>query len=263
MVPLPGATAASGRSGVFAMMEHTLKAFDADLRELNRMITDMGCDAARQIIEAVEALLGGNRGGARDVVVNDTTLDLQQRAIEQKAVATIATRQPMAVDLREIIAALRIASELERIGDLAKNIGKRVLTLNRENMPWQYLRGIFQMTNLATSLLKDVLQSYTERDAHRAMQVWKSDERIDSMYTSLSRELLTSMSGDPAIVVCGIHLLFCAKNIERIGDHATNIAESVYYILEGRAPFGARPKVDSTNIGMLDRWGLDRADLSD
>jgi phosphate transport system protein len=234
------------------MIEHTIKAFDADLRELNRMIADMGCDAAGQIIQAVDALLRGNRGSARNVVVNDAVLDFQQRAIEQKAVATIATRQPMAVDLREIVAALRIASELERIGDLAKNIGKRVVALNRNDMPRQYLRGVFQMTNLATSLLKDVLQSYKDRDSRRAMQVWESDERIDSMYTSLSRELLTSMSEDPGIVVCGIHLLFCAKNIERIGDHATNIAESVYYILEGRTPLGARPKIDSTDIGTSD-----------
>ncbi len=231
------------------MFGHTIKAFDTDLQQLNRMIGEMGAYAELQIIRAVEALLKGNYGEARSVILDDAEVDAQQRAIEQKAVTIIATRQPMAVDLREVIAALRIAGDLERIGDLAKNIAKRVVALNGQSVPWRCLRGVLQMTNLTTILLKDVLLSYTERDALRATQVWNGDEQIDSMYTSLSRELLTYMLEGPEIVIRGIHLLFCAKNIERVGDHATNIAESVCYIVEGRTPLGARPKIDSTNIG--------------
>ena len=223
---------------------HTVKAFDADLESLNRMIAEMGGHAERQIAQAVDALSKQNRECASKVVTNDTALDCQQREIEQRAVATIATRQPMAVDLREIIGVLRIANELERIGDLAKNIGKRVVALPCENMPRQSLGGVSQMAGLAMNLLKDVLDSYAERDSSKATKVWNSDGEIDSLYNSLFAELVTCMMEEPGIVVAGVHLLFCAKNVERVGDHATNIAKSVYYIVEGRALEGERPKMD-------------------
>ena len=227
---------------------HTVKSFDADLQDLNRMIAEMGGYAERQIVQAVGALLKRDFSQAKSVVMSDAALDRLQSAVEQKAVETIATRQPMAVDLREIIAVLRIAGDLERIGDLAKNIGKRVVALNGGNLSWQSLRGVSHMTGLATELLKEALDSYAERDCGKAMRVLRGDETIDSLYNSLFRELLTSMMEDPGIAVTAVHLLFCAKNIERVGDHATNIAESVYYIVEGRALGGARPKVDLIGI---------------
>jgi phosphate transport system protein len=228
-------------------IDHTVKAFDADLQDLHRMIAEMGGRAEAQIVQAVDALLKHDFGQARSVAISDAKLDSQQGAIEQKAVAMIAIRQPVAVDLREIIAVLRIASELERIGDLAKNIGKRVIALDGATLPRQSLRGLLHMANLATGLLKNALDSYIERDSKNAVTVWSGDELIDSLYTSLFRELLTYMMEDPGVVASAFHLLFCAKNIERIGDHATNIAEWVYYTVEGRALDGVRPKVDSTS----------------
>jgi phosphate transport system protein len=230
-----------------ATPEHTIKAFDTDLQELTRMISEMGGYAERQIIEAVNALSNRDCEFGQRVVARDAALDLQQREFEQKAIETIATRQPMAVDLREIVGALRIANDLERIGDMAKNIGKRVVAINGENMPRRALRGVIHMTNLAVDMLRDVLDSYAQRDSKKALEVWNRDEEIDSMYTSLFRELLTYMMEDPGTVAFGIHLLFCAKNIERIGDHATNIAESVCYIVEGRTFADERPKADATS----------------
>jgi phosphate transport system protein len=158
----------------------------------------------------------------------------------------------MAVDLREIVGVLRIANDLERIGDLAKNIAKRVIALNGKDMPRRVLRGVLHMTDLALGLLRDVLDSYAERDSRKAFEVWRRDEEIDSMYTSLFRELLTYMMEDPGSLAFGVHLLFCAKNIERIGDHATNIAESVYFIIEGLSFSDERPKADSTSMMTVD-----------
>jgi phosphate transport system protein len=231
-----------------ATTDHTIKAFDADLQELTRMIAEMGGYAERQFIEAVDALVKRDRERGQRVASADAVLDAQQREIELKAIATIAMRQPMAVDLREIVGVLRIAGDLERIGDLAKNIGKRVVALTGENMPRRALRGVVHMTGLASGLLRDVLDSYAERDSKKAIDVRNRDEEIDSMYTSLFRELLTYMMEDPGTVAFGIHLLFCAKNIERMGDHATNIAESVYYIVEGHTFANERPKADETSI---------------
>jgi phosphate transport system protein len=229
-----------------APTRHTVNAFDADLQELNRMIAEMGGLAERQLPQAVDALLKRDRSRAASVMMNDSLLDSQQSAIEQRAIAIIATRQPMAIDLREIVAVMRIAGELERIGDLAKNISKCVVALNGGKVPQQPLRGVLHMTSLAGELLKNVLDSYGERDSKKAVNVWNGDEEIDVLYISLFRELLSHMMEDPELIIPAVHLLFCAKNIERIGDRATNIAESVYFIVEGRTLEGERPKVDST-----------------
>ncbi len=147
---------------------------------------------------------------------------------------TIARRQPMAVDLREIVGALRVANDLERIGDLAKNIAKRVMALTGEFHPQKLIRGVEHMAAWCSAQLKEVLDSYAGRDLDKALAVWKGDEEIDAMCTSLFRELLTYMMEDPRNITFCIHLMFCAKNIERMGDHATNIAETVYYMIEGR-----------------------------
>ena len=230
-----------------AITEHTTEAFDADLLDLTRMISEMGGYAERQLIESVDALTRSDSARGKRVVCGEAKLDAQQFDIEQKAIETIATRQPMAVDLREIVGILRIANELERIGELAKNIGQRIDAMNGENMPRKALRGVTHMTDLAIHLLRDALDSFAEKDGQKAVEVRNRDEEIDSMYTSLFRELLTYMMEDPGTVAFGIHLLFCAKNIERMGDHATNIAEAVYYMIEGHAFAKERPKADTTS----------------
>jgi phosphate transport system protein len=179
------------------------------------------------------------------VISADAAIDALQREIEERAVLTIARRQPMAVDLREIVSALRIASDLERIGDLAKNIGKRVVPITGDFHPQKLIRGVEHMAAMVLSQLKEVLDSYGSHDLDKALAVWNGDEEIDAMCTSLFRELLTYMMEDARNITFCIHLMFSAKNIERMGDHATNIAETVYYMIQGRAITDERPKGDT------------------
>src|SRR6478736_4273347 len=228
------------------MPEHTAKAFDVDLQELTRMVAEMGGLAERQIADAVDALARRDADRAQRTVAGDPSIDALQAEIEEKAVLTIARRQPMAVDLREIVGALRVSNDLERIGDLAKNIGKRVLALDGEFHPPKLIRGVEHMGALVLAQLKEVLDAYAGHDLKKAMVVWNGDEEIDAMCTSLFRELLTYMMEDPRNITFCIHLMFCAKNIERMGDHATNIAETVHYMVEGRPIADPRPKGDTT-----------------
>jgi phosphate transport system protein len=229
-----------------AMSDHTMKAFDADLQDLIRMVAEMGGLAEKQIGDAVDALDRRDAVVAQKIVADDARIDALQREIEEKTILTIARRQPMAIDLREIVAALRVSNDLERIGDLAKNIAKRVLVLDSDFHPQQILRGVEHMAELVLSQIKDVLDSYARRDVAKALAVWRGDEEIDAVNNSLFRELLTYMMEDPRNISFCIHLLFCAKNIERMGDHATNIAETVYYMVEGHTLIDERPKGDST-----------------
>ena len=231
--------------------EHTAKAFDVDLQELSRMVAEMGGLTEKQIADAVDALSRRNPEQAQQIVKADLGVDALQREIEAKAVLTIARRQPMAVDLRELLAALRLCSDLERIGDLAKNIAKRVLVLDVELHSSRVIRGVQHMGTLVLAQLKQVLDSYAGRDLEKALAVWNGDEQIDAMCTSIFRELLTYMMEDPRNITPCIHLMFCAKNIERMGDHATNIAETVYYMIEGRSMPDLRPKGDTTTFGGL------------
>ena len=231
--------------------EHTAKAFDVDLQELSRMVAEMGGLTEKQIADAVDALSRRNPEQAQEIVKADLGVDALQREIEAKAVLTIARRQPMAVDLRELLAALRLCSDLERIGDLAKNIAKRVLVLDVELHSFRVIRGVQHMGTLVLAQLKQVLDSYAGRDLEKALAVWNGDEQIDAMCTSIFRELLTYMMEDPRNITPCIHLMFCAKNIERMGDHATNIAETVYYMIEGRSMPDLRPKGDTTTFGGL------------
>ena len=228
-----------------AVNEHTAKAFDADLQELVRMVAEMGGLAEKQIADAIDALAKRDIERAQRVIAADTSIDSLQHEIEEKSILTIARRQPMAVDLREIVAALRIANDLERIGDLAKNIAKRVAALNGEFHPQKLIRGVEHMAAMVLGQLKMVLDSYARHDLERALSVWKGDEGVDAMCTSLFRELLTYMMEEPRNITFCIHLMFCAKNIERMGDHATNIAETVYYMIEGRTLADQRPKGDT------------------
>ena len=232
--------------------DHTTKAFDVDLQELTRMVAEMGGLAEKQVADAVDALARRDTERAQRTVAADPDIDALQAEVEEKAVLTIARRQPMAVDLREIVGALRVSNDLERIGDLAKNIGKRVMALDGEFHPPKLIRGVEHMTALVLSQLKQVLDAYAGHDLASALAVWKGDEEVDAMCTSLFRELLTYMMEDPRNITFCIHLMFCAKNIERMGDHATNIAETVYYMIEGHALADQRPKGDTTTFAMLD-----------
>jgi len=233
---------------MFAVMSnHTARAFDADLFELRRKVGEMGGLAERQTATAVEALARCDPALATRAILIDDMVDRLQREIEEVSVVTIARRQPMAIDLREIVGALRIANDLERIGDLAKNIGKRVLALDGEALPQQAVRGIRHMADLVLTQLNEVLDSYACRDAGKAILVWRSDQEIDAMNNSLFGEVLACMLADPHTITLCTHLLFCAKNIEREGDHATNIAETVHYIIEGHPVREARPKADRTS----------------
>jgi phosphate transport system protein len=229
------------------MMEHTTKAFDADLQDLARMVAEMGGIAEKQIGDSVDALVRRDLALAQRVISIDPKIDALQREIEDKSVLTIARRQPMAVDLRDIVAALRISNDLERIGDLAKNIGKRVAAIDGEFYPQKVVRGVEHMADLVLTQIKEVLDSYARRDVKQAIAVWHGDEEIDAVNNSLFRELLTYMMEDPRNITFCIHLLFCAKNIERMGDHATNIAETVHYMVEGHALPDDRPKGDTTS----------------
>jgi len=227
------------------MSEHTMKAFDSELHELTRQITEMGALVVKQIGDAVSALASYDVELARRVIAGDADVDRLQREIEEKAVLTIARRQPMAVDLREIVASLRVAAGLERVGDYAKNISKRVIKTGVQIGPAAAIRGLQHMADLVVTALRQVLEAYAERDVGKALAVWNGDETIDAANKALFAELLTDMMADPSTVPSGIHLIFCAKNIERMGDHATNIAETVYYIVQGVPLDAERPKGDA------------------
>jgi phosphate transport system protein len=230
-------------------VDHTAKAFDADLQEITRKVAEMGGLAERQIGDAIQALVDRDSELAERVISTDPVIDALQHEIEEKAILTIARRQPMAVDLREIVGAMRVANDLERIGDHAKHIGKRVVALEDDSYPPKLIRGVAHMAALVAALLKQVLDAYASRDLQGALAVWNGDEEVDALCTSLYRELITYMMEDPRNITFCMHLMFCAKDIERIGDHATNIAETVYFMIEGRLITDQRPKGDSTNFG--------------
>ena len=230
-------------------VDHTTKAFDVDLQEITRKVAEMGGLAERQIVDATRALVDRDADLAERVIATDPTIDAMQHDIEEKSILTIARRQPMAIDLREIIGAMRVCNDLERIGDHAKHIGKRVVALDLDLHPQKLIRGVEHMASLVEALLKRVLDAYASHDVAAALAVWNGDEEVDAICTSLFRELLTYMMEDPRNITFCMHLMFCAKDIERIGDHATNIAETVYYMIEGRPITDQRPKGDTTSFG--------------
>lgn len=225
---------------------HIMTAYDEELRFLSRRIAEMGGMAEQMASDAVRALVNADAALAQRVISDDAILDAAEREITDKAILTIARRQPVANDLREIMGSIRIASDLERVGDLGKNTAKRVIAVQQTGVPRALARGMEHLSELALAQLKDVLDVYTTRSAEKAQAIRDRDEEIDAMYTSLFRELLTYMMEDPRNITSCTHLLFCAKNIERIGDHATNIAETIYYMTTGSQPDGERPKDDNT-----------------
>ncbi len=228
------------------MSEHTVAAYDKELGQLGRNIAEMGGLAEKMISDAMDALLAMDVELARAVVATDQRLDALQRQVEELAILTIARRQPMAVDLREIVAAIRVSGDLERVGDLAKNIAKRTLKLAMEPRIPRAAIGLKHMGETAQLQLKNVLDAYASRDIDKAKEVWERDAELDAMEDSVFRDLLTYMMEDPRNISFCTHLLFCSKNLERAGDHATNIAETVYYLVTGQSLPIDRPKGGSS-----------------
>ena len=228
------------------MSNHIVTAFDDELSDLRKLIAQMGGLAEDQFGKSIDALSRSDKALAERVIAADDKIDAVEKDLEERAIKLIARRQPMATDLRAVIVAIRISSDLERVGDLAKNIAKRTLALD-EPLPRSVNAGMNRMAELAMEQLSDVLDAYTRLDVDKAQDVWEKDSRIDALYNSLFRELLTYMMEDARTISMCTHLLFGAKNIERIGDHTTNIAENVIYLVTGDAPVGDRPKQDDTS----------------
>jgi phosphate transport system protein len=227
------------------MPEHIVKAYDQEIAALRTQLAMMGGLAEEQLANAVEALSKRNLALADRVIKGDDQLDIMERQIEEKAILTIAKRQPMAQDLREIMVSIRIASDIERIGDLAKNTAKRTHAIS-DALPRKLAAGMERMGSLALKQLNQILDAYAKRDEVKALEVWHSDEDLDALYNSIFRELLTYMMEDPRNISLCTHLLFGAKNIERIGDHTTNIAENIHYLVLGKSIAERRPKKDVT-----------------
>jgi phosphate transport system protein len=229
------------------MPDHIVKAYDQDISSLKTMLAQMGGFAEEQLDNAITALSKRDVALADQVIMRDEKLDMLEREIEEKAILTIAKRQPMALDLREIIVAIRVSADIERIGDLAKNTAKRTHAIS-EALPRRLSTGLARMGSMAQAQLKDVLDAYAGRDDAAAMAVWRSDEDLDALYNSIFRELLTYMMEDPRNISLCTHLLFGAKNLERIGDHTTNIAENIHYLIHGKTISEGRPKKDVTSM---------------
>ena len=227
------------------MTEHTLKKYDDELQRLTGEILRMGDMAATQLAAAMDVLERRDSVAARSVIANDRSIDLLEQDIGHDVVRFLALRQPMARDLRETLAALRIASDIERIGDYAANAAKRSVALN-ESPAIAPVPGLGALARVAGEMLREVLLAYRDRDGERALVVRARDAELDAMYTSLFRELLTYMAEDPRSISSSIHVLFIAKNLERVGDHATNIAENIWFIVHGEQPGAEREKRDFT-----------------
>ncbi|WP_193366707.1 phosphate signaling complex protein PhoU [Pelagibius marinus] len=230
--------------------DHIVKSFDEELQQLNAVVLRMGGVAEAQLAGAIDALVRRDSDLAQKVVASDEAIDEMDLELDENAVRTLALRQPMANDLREVISALKISSDLERIGDYAKNVAKRAQALN-QLAPHEATRSIPRMAKLVQAIIKDVLDAYANHDPNRALDVWHRDEEVDEMYTALFRELLTYMMEDPRNITPCTHLLFIAKNIERIGDHATNIAETTHYLTTGKRIQGGRPKSDLSSFQVV------------
>ena len=227
------------------MSDHIAKAYDNDISALKTQLAEMGGIAEEQLANAIQSLIRRDTTLADKVIRGDELLDNLERRIEEKAILTIAKRQPMAHDLREIIVAIRVSSDIERIGDLAKNTAKRTHAIS-EALPRNLSSGLTRMGKMAQTQLNQVLNAYAKRDDEMGLAVWRADEDLDALYNSIFRELLTYMMEDPRKIGECTHLLFGAKNLERIGDHTTNIAENIHYLIHGKTITEARPKKDVT-----------------
>jgi phosphate transport system protein len=227
------------------MVEHIHRAYDDELESLTAELSRMGGLAEVEVVDSIRAITRRDVALAQAVIGRDARLDEIEIDIERRAIRLIALRQPVADDLRRTIAALKISMNLERCGDLAKNIAKRALVIAETDPMTPVTRSIERMGELVAGRLKDVLDAFAARDIDRARVVWQRDQEVDEHYDSIFRELLTYMMGDPRTIASSAHLLFVAKNLERIGDHATNIAEIIMYEVTGEQLTDQRPKLDS------------------
>ncbi len=242
------------------MPEHIVKSFELELTRLRTLITDMGGVVERQVALACDSVLNRDGDAATQAVESDPQVDALEREAEQFVIRLLALRQPMAQDLRQIVAALKISGELERIGDYAKNVAKRSIVLDRFNIP-SPMSGIAHMSRLVQENLKAIIDALGDSDVDRAMEVWRSDEAVDDIYNALFRELITYMMEDPRNITPCTHLLFIAKNLERIGDHATNIAEMIYYAATGEPMPEGRPKGASPAYAVEQQSGQGSGDV--
>ena len=225
--------------------EHMVKSYDQELKRLRNMLTEMGGMVESQVALAAEAILHRDAAAAARAVEEDPKVDALEREIDQFVIRLLALRQPMASDLRHIVAALKTTVDLERIGDYAANAAKRSAVLAEFSMPYS-LAGLGHMLRLVQEQLKLIIDALGDGDADKAMQVWRSDQAVDDLYNTIFRELITYMMEDPRNITPCTHLLFIAKNLERIGDHATNVAETIYYAVKGETLPDSRPKGDAS-----------------
>jgi len=232
------------------MAEHIVKSYEGELKRLGALLTEMGGLVESELALACEAVLSRDAVAASAAVEADPKVDAMEREVEQFVIRLLALRQPVAQDLRLIVASLKITGDLERIGDYAANVAKRSLVLNQFTLPFS-LTGLGHMARLVQENLKTVIDAVGERDADKALEVWRSDESVDAIYNALFRELITYMMEDPRSITPCTHLLFIAKNLERIGDHATNVAETVYYAVKGEPLTGQRPKGDTSAYAVV------------
>ncbi len=226
-------------------MDHTVRAYDEELDAISAELARMGGLAEAEVADCVRAIARHDVSLAEAVIGRDAHLDALEMDIERKAIRLIALRQPVADDLRRAIAAIKIASNLERCGDLAKNIAKRALVIAESEPMAPLTSSIERMGALVAARLTDALDAISSRDIDQAIAVWRDDHEIDEHYEAIFRELLTYMMGDPRMIAACAHLLFVAKNLERIGDHATNIAEVLHFEITGTALAEERPKADA------------------
>ena len=228
------------------MGEHTVASFDEELGHVDRLIRDMGDLAGAMVGASIRALLASDNALAQRVISDDAIMDARQRELDDPAITLIAKRQPMAQDLRAVLGAIRMAGDLERIGDLAKNIAKRVSAVGQSATPRDLSHSIDAMAQLVLVQVHGVVDKYVAREPEALQALRADDEKIDVKYTAVFRELLTYMMEDPRNITACTHLLFCAKNLERIGDHVTNIAENAYFVMTGSQLPSNRPKFDET-----------------
>jgi phosphate transport system protein len=231
--------------------EHIVRSFDDSLEQLRQSIVRMGGMAESQLSRAIQALSRRDAALASEVVRDDAAIDRLEHELTHQAVTLLALRQPMGIDLREVVSALKVSSDIERIGDYAANVAKRSVALS-QLPPVKPAYAVPRLARLAQDIFKDALDAYVHRDPVRALDVWRRDEEVDEVYTGLFRELLTYMMEDPRNISPCTHLMFIAKNVERIGDHATNIAETVHYLVKGTEIAGGRPKGDASSFEVVE-----------
>lgn len=225
--------------------EHIVRSYEQELQRLGQQIADMGRLAAAQLEAALDALARRDLALADEIRARDAEVDALEREIGEAALKALALRQPMAVDLREVVSAVKISSDLERIGDLARNAAKHAHAIGNGAVA-RLMPRIARLGGLVRDHLLEVIAAYQERDADRALAVWRSDEEVDDRFHGVFRELLTYMMEDPRTIGTGTHLLFVAKNVERMGDHTANIADTVHYLVKGEPPPESRPKGEDT-----------------